>query len=58
LLEVNPKVNAEIADGSVIIRCNVKIVQTTMVEITVTKIEEIVTLFVTNRYISGRNGLN
>jgi hypothetical protein len=52
-LAVSSKVNKEIVDGS--ISCfSAKIVQATMVEITVTQLEEIISLIFANWHKSGK----
>jgi hypothetical protein len=55
---VSSKVNAEIVDGSVISHFSIEIIQTTIVEVTVTRPEEINVLFVVNRDMSDRTALN
>jgi hypothetical protein len=50
--------NAEIMDGLVISHFSAKIDQVTMVEIAVTRQEEIIALFVANRDMSDRTASN
>jgi hypothetical protein len=52
------KVNAEIVEKSVISRFSAKIVQATLVEITLSQLEEIITLIVANQDMSGRTASN
>jgi hypothetical protein len=51
-------VNGEFVDRSVINRFSTKIVQLSLVEITVTVLEEIIALIVVNRDMSDRTALN
>jgi hypothetical protein len=53
-LAVSSKVNAVIVDGWVMSCFSAKIVQATMVEITVTQLEQIIALIIANRDMSGR----
>jgi hypothetical protein len=55
---VRSNVNAEILDGLFISRFNIKIVHATMVEITVTRLREIIALIVTNRDVYGTTDSN
>jgi hypothetical protein len=57
-LAVSSKVNAEIVDGSVKSHFSTKIVKATMVEIKVTRLDEIIILIVGNRDMSGRTASN
>jgi hypothetical protein len=57
-LVVSSKVNAKNVDGSIISCFNAKIVQVTMVDIAVTRLEEIIGLIIANRDMLGRTASN
>jgi hypothetical protein len=57
-LAVSSKVNIEIVDESVISRFSVKIVQATMLEIILTRMEEMKILIVVSWYMSSRTASN
>jgi hypothetical protein len=57
-LAVSSNVNAKIVDGSVKSCFSAKIVQATILEITLTQLEETIALTVANQEISGRTASN